>query len=260
MTDKDVIKNNFSKYASYYDMYSGVQENCARKLIAMTDGDRFQKILDVGCGTGIYTGYLRNRFQSAHIKALDISEEMIRIARDKLSEQRIEFITGDAEEIDLSERFDLVTSNASLQWFSNVEKALLRYKKILTGKGVILFSTFGPHTFCELHTSLEKIFGKHSSVSSTGFMGKGGIRKILKTNFNNAEMKEEIRRERFDSLKELLKKIKYSGIRGYGVNKKGIWTPKIIEELERTYKEDFPDPAGKGIRATYQVFFCKGIK
>jgi malonyl-CoA O-methyltransferase len=255
MIDKEVVKRNFSRYAHYYDRYSTMQNLCATNLITKLDGSCFADILDIGCGTGNYTELLREKFPKARIKALDISGEMIEVAKGKLQDERIEFITADGETIDFKEHFDLISSNASFQWFEDLEKALSRYKGCLAENGVILFSTFGPLTFCELDNSLKEFNGGEAAISSCNFFERAEIEKALKRWFRSAKIEEKLYKERYDSLPELLKKIKYTGTRGNGIIKNGFWTPKIMSDLDKIYKEKY-----KNIIATYQVFFCRGIK
>lgn len=252
MLNKEIIKNNFSKYAKYYDSYSTIQNLCALRLIEMVRANGIGKILDIGCGTGNYTKLLRHRFPSASIKAVDISKEMVGIAEEKLPDRLIEFIIADAESVSFKEKFDFVSSNASFQWFEDLETALLRYRGLLSESGIITFSTFGPLTFYELNSCLKELFGDNALINSTNFMEKPRVEELLKATFREAEVEEEIYKERHITLSELLRKIKYSGIRGVGISKKGLWTSKIMDELERVYRVRFED-----IIVTYQVFFCK---
>ena len=253
--DKKIIKRNFSKYARYYDKYSLIQRNCALRLISKIENTNFKSILDIGCGTGIYTRFLRDRFRGAHIKAIDISHDMIEVAKEKLPDEKTEFIVGDAETMDFKERFDLVTSNASLQWFTSLEKTLSKHRMLLKEKGVIAFSIFGPETFSELSESLKKLFGEDSFISSHSFTTNSEVRKILKNLFNNVTVEETRYNKRYGSLAELLKNIKYSGIRGRGANRKTVWVQGVMNELEKIYLDKF-----KSIVARYQVFFCRGEK
>ena len=255
MIDKEIIKKNFSRYADVYDRYSIIQNFCAGRLITKVKADGFKKILDVGCGTGNYTRLLKDKFPIAQIKAVDISSEMIKIAKKKLQGEGIEFIVADAEEVDFKEQFDMVSSNVSFQWFENLESALAKYKGLLTKDGLVLFSTFGPRTFCELHKSLEEFSGQSSRISACNFIEKSKIKCILKVLFRESQVKEKIYKEECSSLSELLKKIKYTGIRGKGLIKRGFWTHNTVSAIESIYMRMF-----KGIVATYQVFFCRGIK
>ncbi|UCD55755.1 MAG: malonyl-ACP O-methyltransferase BioC [Candidatus Omnitrophota bacterium] len=255
MNNKEIIKRNFSRYARYYDNYSDIQDCCGLKLIGKLNSDGFGNILDVGCGTGNYTGLLRKRFPLAKIKAVDISGEMIEIARKKLQDKQIEFAVRDAEKIDSKDPLDLITSNVSFQWFVDLEKALLNYKKSLKPGGAVLFSTFGPLTFYELNNALKELFKEKKEINSRRFLEKIRITKIMEGLFKKVEIEEETFKESHVSLRELLKKIKYSGIRGSGVNTKNFWVSERIDKLENIYKKKFD-----GIVATYQVFMCKGVK
>ena len=202
-----------------------------------------------------YTKLLKERFPGASIKAIDISPAMIEVAKEKLEDRRIEFIITDGEAIDFKEKFDLISSNASFQWFEDLEKALSRYKRLLNKNGIILFSAFGPLTFYELDESLKELSGEDVSVSSCNFFEKARIEEILKRLFKKIEVEQKIYKENYNSLSELLKKIRYTGTRGNGADRKNFWTPKMMDELERIYKKKSQD-----ITATYQIFFCKGVK
>lgn len=253
--DKEAVKRNFSKYARYYDRYSSVQNHCASKLLSKVKKNGCRKILDIGCGTGNYTVLLKEAFPIARIKAVDISEEMIKIASEKLHDERIEFAVADGERLDLRERFDLISSNASFQWFEDLDKALLRYKRLLTEGGEIVFSTFGPLTLYELDLSLKELFGGGMSISSLNFVEREAVRKTLKSVFKDIEIEQELYKEDNASLSELLKKIKYTGTRGNGFGARRFWTPRLIGDLEKIYRKNFGT-----LPATYQIFFCKGRK
>ena len=254
MTDKDIIKNNFSKYARHYDEYCKIQNICAAELIKNAGNNGFKNILDIGCGTGNYTKILLDKFPKAAIKAVDISAKMTEIAKQKLGDKNINFIVQDAENMLLKERFDLITSNAAFQWFENLNSSILNYKIMLDKNGVILFSIFGPLTFYELNESLKKINKDNSRIPSCNFIKQGELSRILKRFFKKSKIEERIFKEKNRSLKELLKKIKYTGTRGNGLNKRNVWTSGMICKLEEIYKKDF------NLTATYQVFFCRGIK
>ena len=255
MIDKETVKNNFSKYARYYDRYSSVQDLCASKLISRIKADAFNEILDVGCGTGNYTRLLRMRFPEARISAIDISRQMIEVAKGKLEDKTIEFRVADGEEMDFKEKFDLISSNATFQWFEDLEKSLSGYKEALKGGGTILFSTFGPLTFCELDNSLKELAGGDTAISASNFFERKVLERILKNLFREIKVEQKIYRKSYNSLPGLLKSIKYTGTRGNGMGKKNFWTSRKIAELEKIYRR-----RSKNITATYQVFFCKGIK
>jgi len=260
--DKKAVIRNFSRYAYVYDRYADVQKRAALELLKEVKNGGFDKILEIGCGTGNYTLLLRDKFRNAGLKAIDISDKMVEVASEKLKMKEVEFLIADAENTGLDGEFDLITSNACFQWFADLEKALVKYKNLLKKNGVILFSVFGPSTFRELNTSLEYVL-ENESVYAAGFITKEKIGEILNKHFKEIKIKETRYSEYFFRLKDLLDKIKYSGIRGEGgANGRISFTRKLLKELEKTYLDKFlsANHSGKQIKATYQIFFCAALK
>ncbi len=254
--DKKFIIKNFSRYAHTYDRYADVQRRTALALLGMIRENNVNRILEIGAGTGNYTLLLREKFTDSSIKAIDISEEMIEVASGKIKDKRIEFILADAELIDLTESFDLITSNACFQWFEDLEAALRKYKNLLRENGLVSFSIFGPRTFWELNMSLKYLF-KNISVTSENFMAKEKLEDLLNKNFKEAEIKESIFEESFPCLRDMLNKIRYTGINGNGLGRKILFTAQILRKLEEIYLNHSEK---KQIMATYQVFFCRGVR
>ncbi len=247
--NKEVIARNFSRCANLYDSYADVQQKAALRLLGHIGKNSFPKILEIGCGTGNYTSLLKQRFTRADFKAIDISAGMIDVARSKPKNKGVEFFTGDAENLSFKGRFDLITSNACFQWLENLESSLIKYKDCLEDDGMLCFSIFGPRTFCELN----KIIGEmpvNRPIAAADFIDKDKIKEILKLNFKVIRFWEDEYTEVLPSLKYLLRKIKYTGVRGRGVYKAGVFTPHLLGELEKRYFDKF-----KEIRATYQIFY-----
>lgn len=251
-----MIEKNFSKYAHLYDRYADIQYDMAGKLIKEAPLSGIQNILELGCGTGNYTYLLRKKFSAARIKAVDISESMIEAARKKMGLGEVEFIAADAEEFSFNSEFNLITSNAAFQWFNKTEKTLIKYKDSLRTGGIILFSSFGPLTFFELAQSLKKAIAESVAISSENFLSREELSAVFKKHFAGNAIKEFIIKKEYSSLIELLKRIKYTGARGNGIdNFSLLWKKGMMGEIEKAYKTGY----GR-IDATYQVFLCRAVK
>jgi len=177
---------------------------------------------------------------------------MVEIARRKCGNNGIDFSVADAEKFKLRDKFDLITSNATFQWFSNLAPSLRKYKDALASGGSILFSTFGPLTFRELNRSLKDALGKDSTISSGGFMGRDELAKTMEDNFAESVVEETILKKKYSSLEELLKHIKYTGTRGSGMSGISLWRRTMLERVEEAYMSNFG-----AIEASYQIFYCK---
>ncbi len=250
---KDRIKKNFSKNANAYDKYANIQKILAEKMSKLLPSRPIKNILDIGCGTGIFTKVLRDKYKTSHITAVDISPEMIEIAKKKMDKD-VNFEVVDAEEIDdNNKQFDLIASNATLQWFRNLDKTLSKYKKMLAKDGIVMFSLFGPLTYHELAWAMEDITSKKILINSKKFLGKPEIETILKKYFKDVSVTEEIVKETNLSLRNLLSKIKYTGTQGTSMLGNGLLTREMLKKAEAQYKTKY-----KNLEATHQLFFCLG--
>lgn len=252
--DKKIIARDFSRCASAYDRYADIQRRAGIELLGLIEKDGIRRILEIGCGTGNYTLLLSSKFKDAKVKTVDISERMIEQAEEKLKDRNVEFAVADAERMELEKDFDLITSNACFQWFEDLAAALLKYKDRLSKNGSVSFSTFGPLTFSELNAALKEVV-QNASTPAAQFPGREEIERILKQNFASVLVREERYEESFACLKDLLRKIKYSGIRGEGFGGRAFLSRQLLHKLEAAYLEKF-----QRIKATYQVFFCKAQK
>ncbi len=250
--DKKRIASNFSRNAASYEDHAAVQKKCAIKLMDIIRGKRFSHILEVGCGPGVLTGLLRDEYPGSEITAIDIAENMVDVARNKMDGTGVRFEVSDGEKISMDEKPDLIASNASFQWFEDTTGAMRRFSEILAVGGALCFSMYGPETFRELKEVLKIHFGQDVRLSSSGFISKEALENILKKYFGTYILWEGHFGANFDSLWDFLQDIKLSGARGEGIVGNAFLGKNSIKELEKTYIEKF----GR-IIATHHVYFCK---
>lgn len=99
-----------------------------------------KKILDFGCGTGIYTKILKNK--GAQIKGFDISSRMLKIANDYVKD--VEFKQGTGNKIPFDEKFDVVIASLVLDYFEDWDKPLKEINRVLKNNGYFIFSIGNP--------------------------------------------------------------------------------------------------------------------
>lgn len=131
-----------------------------------------RKIIDIGCGPGNSTGVLKARFSKAQIFGADLSENMLETAKNNHPD--IEFFKFDANsdfpKLDAS--YDVVFSNACIQWIKNQENVIKNMFSIVAPGGILAVQV--PVNFNEpIHVTLETL-GK-----SDKWFGKIGIEKIF---------------------------------------------------------------------------------
>lgn len=149
--------------AQDYDAHAHIQcrigaalaDRIAALPIVAARGDRL-RLLEIGCGTGLFTRALHDRCVGGHWLVSDIARRMVsRCAAamaDRGSSPALAFMAldGTAPEATLPRgRFDVICSNMAFQWFGDLGGALTRIAALLAPGGVLSFSTLLRGTFAE---------------------------------------------------------------------------------------------------------------
>lgn len=92
-------------------------------------------IIDIGCGPGNSTQILYQRWPNSKILGIDNSEAMIKKAKQDYPSQEWELI--DAEKKVIQGKYDIVFSNATIQWIPNHYELFKRLKSNLYENGVL---------------------------------------------------------------------------------------------------------------------------
>lgn len=106
-------------------------------LVKSIDKETPERIVDIGCGPGNSTAQLRRRFPNAYILGIDNSEDMIETAQKNNS--GIDFALCDAScgLNSLDGKFDIVFSNACIQWIPDHEKLIPEMMSLLKDGGIL---------------------------------------------------------------------------------------------------------------------------
>ncbi|HEY3415444.1 MAG TPA: methyltransferase domain-containing protein [Armatimonadota bacterium] len=248
----ELTQPNSRKVAVRYDAHAAPQRLAARDLLAFTGAVSPHAILEPGCGTGLYTRLLLDAFPAATILGVDISAAMLASAREHSADPRARFLHQDAEELTTG-HYDLITANAAFQWFVHLPRTLARLTGMLNEGGMLSFSFFGPGTFRELDEALQATFGDGQQVASRGFANGDALAGCLQATCRQWAMEERTYTQTFATVKDLLLSIRYTGTRGPVTGRQTAWTPRRLAQVEAAYRERHGE-----IRASYQVFLCKG--
>ena len=150
MTDKsakryDKIKKHFESEARIFDAnFFKILPFYHEMISALVSCVPFKKgvkirALDLGCGTGNITKALKERYPGASVLCVDLAENMLALARSKLSGfKRVEYWLGDIRSLDYSKKYNVIISSLALHHVEEKEKGVL-YRKIygaLTKGGV----------------------------------------------------------------------------------------------------------------------------
>jgi malonyl-ACP O-methyltransferase BioC len=244
------MPRSYDKVASY-ERYSKVQARSFQDMLDCLSGKESPRsIVDIGCGTGARTKEWADRFPHATVIGIDLDLEKIESAQRKYP--GIQFVNASIFECKVADTYDLIVSNASVQWMSPLEKALETIWTMLKKEGCFIASVFGPHTFNELDTVLN-LLEKTVEFPSRSFPSRDVLKNYMTALGGTYTIKNIIYRYKFDSLWELLKSIQKTQTSGR--HKGGLWTPGFLEKAEALYTKLYG-----GIYATYDVMVLHAKK
>lgn len=130
-----------------------------------------ERVLDVGCGTGVVTRLAAEQVGGKGMVAgVDINPGMLAVAKSVTpSELRIEWHEASADAIPLPNKtFDVVLCQLSLQFVSDRKKALQEMHRVLAPGGRLLLNVPGPAD--PLFETLADAMGHHISAQAAGFV------------------------------------------------------------------------------------------
>ncbi|MGE7602307.1 class I SAM-dependent methyltransferase [Peribacillus sp. NPDC097675] len=122
------LRESFNEHASQYDEQR-------RKLIPCFDDfysipitvldtkNEKPHVLDIGAGTGLFSSFLKEKFPKAKLTLIDISEKMMKIAKDRFkSESDVEYLIADYTDYVFDRKYDFIISSLSIHHLTDDEK------------------------------------------------------------------------------------------------------------------------------------------
>lgn len=155
------VKDAYDAWSATYDtMENWTRDSEGRalremvpKVLAKRNVKKFNKVLEIGCGTGKNTLFLADCTDQL-LLSVDFSPEMMNLARTKVRdagmEHKVEFlradILDDASWKEISERgpFDLVTFSLVLEHIPQIAPVFARLAPLLTSEGRIYMGELPP--------------------------------------------------------------------------------------------------------------------
>ncbi len=195
MTDyKNLSKSAFNVQANTYDVDKNGKHARGQYKYVLNELQQldFQKILDVGCGTGEILKSITERYSFAQLYGLDISEEMLKQANDKLKGTAT-LILGDAENITLeTNSFDLLLCTDSFHHYPNPQQAISEFYRVLKhGKFLLIADYWKPFPIRQIMNLFisysnegdVKIYSKKEIIE---FLKQGGFQEIIYKKIQNS--------------------------------------------------------------------------
>ncbi|MDR0699916.1 MAG: malonyl-ACP O-methyltransferase BioC [Tannerella sp.] len=242
--NKILITRCFAKAADSYEEEATVQRRIALKMTSLLETyirpGCCRKILEIGCGTGLFSRMLADSLKPERMLLNDICPEMHERLKGLLSDY-VHFESGDAETYPFSGKYDLAASCSVVQWLKDIDAFFSRIYPLLTADGIFAFSTFG----CDNIKEVTSLTGKGLS-----YFSREELCDKLSGRYDVLYASEEKVFKRFKSPIEVLYHLKRTGVTGIDQQK---WTKTNLIRFCDDYKTLYGN--GKEVTLTYHPIY-----
>lgn len=236
MINKELVKKRFSNSLRTYTEAAVVQKSMAKTLAELIPHKNYDSILEIGCGTGFVTEILVETLKFRCYDTVDMVGGCEKFIKNICAD--INFINADIENYLPDKKYDLVISNAALQWLEDFESFLKLMRNFIKPDGIFAFTVFGRNNFRELNFCAGL---RYYSIFE--------LKSILK-NYKIVKIFEDEIILHFNSPKEALLHIKNTGANSI---RSCRWTKSDLEDFERDYQKVCKED---GIQLTYNPIYA----
>lgn len=247
--DKSEIEQRFKRSIDSYDENALAQKAIIERLMSLVEVyslSNVDRILEVGCGTGLLTERLQHKFSHSKIFINDLVSAMCHRTADRCGLEISNCIPGDIESVALNEKYNLIISASTFQWLACPDETFARLANRLQPGGWMIFSTFGKDNFIEL-----KSITKHGLV----YHSISEISTLLSSYFNLLHAEENHYQLEFPHPLEILKHVKKTGVNA--TNASFIWTRRKLEQFTLEYTPFKLDNGNYPLTYHPQYFICR---
>lgn len=204
---KEKIIHYFNQGATTYENAAELQINVAQNLASRLKNIPAKQILEIGCGTGLFSQHLLSQFPQASLLLTDIAPSMVQICNARFSNySQVATACMDSETLSYPKEFDLIASSMTLHWVGNIKACINNLTNHLAPGGVLMFSMLGENSLYEWREMCEQF---HVPAATLLFPAH----QWLKNAFPMLQIEIEMIKQPYASAHDFLNSLKSLGAR-----------------------------------------------
>ena len=156
------VVRSYARQARVYDrLFKNYLDGTLSTALDLMELKGHERILDVACGTGELERKIFEVYPKQIVEGIDISEEMLRLARIKLLQfPQLNLVCGDSRHLPFpNNRFDIVVSCSAFHYMREPQKVLAEAARVLKPGGkLIIIDWCYDFLFGKIYHRFRRIF------------------------------------------------------------------------------------------------------
>src|SRR5438876_11895997 len=235
-----------------YDRYFGpvIFEPWVEDLVARLAGRKYERVIEIACGTGIVTRILRDALPATtEIIATDLNPDMFEFAKRKFRNgENVIWQQADASILPFRDcSFDAGVCQFGVMFFPDKAAAMRECYRVLRSRGIFLFNvwdSFEANPFGQIAHATIALFFNHDPPSfyeiPFGFHDSTMIRKLLQdSGFRKIESFSETKPCRSSSAREFATGLVRGNPVGAEAAERGVDPEDLIDAVAKQIAERF---------------------
>jgi len=240
------VEQSFRRSLDTYDENAFVQLEIAQTLVKLlseqcAEINQFNRVFEIGCGTGFLTKALCQNFQVNQFELNDLVAECEQpmlnhfqsLSRHNQVDTQWEFSAGDINEHEFARNYDLICSASTLQWVFELSPLVEKIYRALSDNAWLAISSFGQEHFSELSLVNSALGYEYASLN---YLDESQCRKLFANHFELKLIQENSITLWFDSFEEILMHLRNTGVNG---NSRKHWNQSQLKDFAALYQSEF---------------------
>lgn len=258
-----LVSRRFSRAAQTYEQGAALHRHVAARLAGMMPDPETVgagRLLEVGCGTGVLSERLRQRYPEAVLCMLDAAPAMVECVRERWCDSRdVEAVVADLRDYRASRPYDWIFSSSALHWIVPLADAFTSIHANLVPGGGLCAAMMVHGTLGELHALRRRV--APCKIPEGRLPDAGRLLKELSSaGLTLTACDVESIRTRYHSADDFLRTLHAQGLTGGGVSRGDAPLSRTeLDRLRHEYDEAFSE-GGRGVYATFMVQYFTAMK